>query len=426
MHKYIIEGSFPIGGKIRANGNKNAALPCITAALLTDEPVILRNIPEIEDVLVLFDILRELGCSVDKIGNHSFRIQTLDIKTSEIPTEMAKKVRASILFAGPLLARTGKAIFPPPGGDVIGRRRLDTHFMALSALGAQVTVDGLFKLEANKLVGKDIFFDEPSVTATENAIMAASLAEGTTVFRNVASEPHVQDLCNMINLMGGEITGIGSNTLTIVGKKKLNGCEFEICADFMEVGSFIGLAAVTHGELEITHADPHNMRNSKIAFNKLGVHWEQDENSIYVPANQPLKVIRDMGNQIPIISNGPWPNFPPDLMSIMVVVATQAEGTVLLHDKMFDSRMFFVDKLNSMGAGIILCDPHRVVVNGPGKLNGADLVSPDVRAGMTMVIAALCAQGKSTIQNVYQIERGYENIAERLMTLGAKIERVTD
>ena len=424
MHKYIIEGSFPISGKIRANGNKNAALPCITAALLTDEPVILRNIPEIEDVLVLFDILRELGSTVEKIGHHAFKIQTHDIKSSEIPVEMAKKVRASILFAGPLLARTGKAVFPPPGGDVIGRRRLDTHFIALSALGAQVTVDGLFTLEANKLVGKDIFFDEPSVTATENAIMAASMAEGTTVFRNVASEPHVQDLCNMINLMGGDISGIGSNTLTIVGKKKLKGCEFEICADFMEVGSLIGLAAVTHGEIEITHANPQNMINAKLAFNKLGVHWEQDENNIYVPANQPLQIIKDMGNKIPIISNGPWPNFPPDLMSIMVVVATQAEGAVLIHDKMFDSRMFFVDKLISMGAGIILCDPHRVVVTGAGKLNGADLVSPDVRAGMTMVIAALCAQGKSTIQNVYQIERGYENIADRLKALGAKIERV--
>jgi len=426
MHKYIIEGSFPISGKIKANGNKNAALPCITAALLTDEPVILRNIPEIEDVLVLFEILQKLGCSVEKIGNHSFKIQTLNIVTSDVPVDLAKKVRASILFAGPILARTGKVSFPPPGGDVIGRRRLDTHFIALKALGAQLEIDGVFKLTSNKLVGKDIFFDEPSVTATENAIMAAALAEGTTIFRNVASEPHVQDLCNMINLMGGDISGIGSNTLTIVGKKKLNGCEFSIGADFMEVGSFIGLTAVTHGELEITHCDPHNLRNSKIAFNKLGVHWEEDGSTIFVPANQSLKIVKDMGNKIPIIANGPWPNFPPDLMSIMVVVATQSEGAVLIHDKMFDSRMFFVDKLISMGAGIILCDPHRAVVTGAGKLTGSDLISPDVRAGMTMVIAALCAQGKSTIHNVYQIERGYENIAERLQSLGARIERVKE
>lgn len=426
MHKYIIDGSFPINGKIKANGNKNAALPCIAAALLTDEPVILKNIPEIEDVLVMFKILRLIGCTVEKLAPHEFKIQTHDITTSEIPMELARKVRASILFAGPVLARTGSVTLPPPGGDVIGRRRLDTHFLALSALGAQVHIDGTFTLTANKLVGKDIFLDEPSVTATENAIMAAALAEGTTIYRNAASEPHVQDVCKMIVAMGGEIEGIGSNTLTIKGKKKLHGCEFSICSDFMEVGSLIGLAAVTHGELEITHADPQNLRMAKIAFNKLGVHWEQDENNIYVPSNQSLKVVKDMGNKIPIIDDAPWPGFPTDLMSIMVVVATQAEGTVLIHEKMFDSRMFFVDKLNAMGAGIILCDPHRAVISGPGKLTGTNLVSPDVRAGMSMVIAALCAQGKSTIHNVYQIERGYENIAERLKTLGARIERVKE
>lgn len=426
MHKYIVEGGFPIKGKIKANGNKNAALPCIAASLLTDEEVILRNIPEIEDVLVLFEVLKYLGCNIEKICDHEYKIKTNDIKTSELPVDLCGKVRASILFAGPILARTGKVILPPPGGDVIGRRRLDTHFLALSALGARVEIDGVFKITANKLIGEDIFLDEASVTATENAIMAAVLAEGETVISNCASEPHVQDLCNMLNSMGAEISGIGSNILRIIGKDKLSGTDFKIGADFMEVGSLIGLCAVTGGELEINDADPQFLRMTKLGFNKLGINWQQDENSVYVPSNQKLKVVSDIGGGIPHIDDAPWPGFPPDLTSIMTVVATQVEGTILIHEKMFESRMFFVDKLIGMGAGIILCDPHRAVVSGPSRLRGDKLVSPDVRAGMAMVIAALCAQGESEIHNVYQIERGYEDIVNRLNSLGAQIKRIKD
>ncbi|MBI9096837.1 MAG: UDP-N-acetylglucosamine 1-carboxyvinyltransferase [Spirochaetaceae bacterium] len=426
MHKYLVEGGFPIKGKIKANGNKNAALPCIAATLLTDDEVILRNIPEIEDVFVMFEVLKYLGCNVEKIQDHEYRIQTNNITTSELPINLCGKVRASILFAGPILARTGKVVLPPPGGDVIGRRRLDTHFLALTNLGARIEVDGVFKITANKLIGEDIFLDEASVTATENAIMAAVLAEGETILSNCASEPHVQDLCNMLNSMGAEIIGIGSNILRIKGKKKLKGTEYKIGADFMEVGSLIGLCAVTGGELEINDADPHFLRMTRLGFNKLGINWQQDENSVYVPTNQKLKVVSDMGGSIPHIDDAPWPGFPPDLTSIMTVVATQVEGTILIHEKMFESRMFFVDKLIGMGAGIILCDPHRAVVSGPSRLRGDILVSPDVRAGMAMVIAALCAQGQSEIHNVYQIERGYENIVNRLNSLGAQINRVKD
>jgi UDP-N-acetylglucosamine 1-carboxyvinyltransferase len=420
---FIIDGSFPIKGTIRANGNKNAALPCIAAALLTDEKVILKNIPEIEDVKVMFSIMRALGADVKKESKGVYSLQTQNIKTHEIPGEQAKHIRASILFAGPLLARQHKVFLPPPGGDVIGRRRLDTHFLAFSALGARVEIDGMFRLTANKLVGVELFLDEASVTATENAVMAAVLASGKTVIQNAASEPHVQDLCKMLNCMGAKITGIGSNILYIEGTKKLGGCEFAIGSDFMEVGSFIGLAAVTRGEVEIENAEPEHLRMTKIAFQKLGIHWETDKKTIRIPGGQELKVIPDMGGMIPKIDDAPWPGFPPDLISLITVVATQVEGTVLIHEKMFESRMFFVDKLIGMGARIILCDPHRAVVSGPSRLTGSDLVSPDVRAGMAMVIAALCAEGKSLIRNVYQIERGYENLLPRLKALGAHIKR---
>lgn len=423
MNKYVIEGSFPLKGKIKASGNKNAALPCIAAALLTDSEVILKNIPEIEDVRVMFDVLKSLGVQVSRRSHGEYRVKTTEIKSSEILAEHASNIRASILFAGPLLARTGKVMLPPPGGDVIGRRRLDTHFLAFTALGAQIEVDGMFRLNANKLVGADIFMDEASVTATENAIMAASIASGKTTIMNAASEPHVQDLCNMLNSMGAKITGIGSNILYIDGVKKLGGTEFEIGPDFMEVGSFIGLAAVTRGELEIENAGPEHLRMVKIGFNKLGIHWETDGSTIRIPSGQEMRVSSELGGMIPKIDDSPWPGFPADLTSIMTVVATQVEGTVLIHEKMFESRMFFVDKLIGMGARIILCDPHRAVVSGPAKLRAAELVSPDVRAGMAMVIAALCAEGKSVIQNVYQIERGYESLSKKLSSLGAKIER---
>lgn len=426
MHKYIIDGGYPLKGRIRANGNKNAALPCVAATLLTDEPVVLNNIPEIEDILVMFDVLRTLGCTVERLGSQSFRIQASDIKTSDIPVEIGRKVRASILFAGPMLARTGKVTLPPPGGDVIGRRRLDTHFLALTALGAHLEINGLFSLTANKLVGREIFLDEASVTGTENAVMAAVLAEGHTVLENVASEPHVQDLCRMLNSMGAKISGVGSNILHIDGVKKLHGTEFKIGSDFMEVGSLIGLAAVTRGDLEIEDADPQNLRMIKIGFGKLGIHWETEGSTIRVAPGQSMKIQNDLGGAIPKIDDAPWPAFPADLTSIMTVVATQCEGTVLIHEKMFESRMFWVDKLIAMGAQIILCDPHRAVVSGPSRLRGSTLVSPDVRAGMALVLAALCAEGTSTIQNVYQIERGYENISQRLLPLGARIQRVKE
>ena len=423
MDKYEIEGSYPLKGKIKASGNKNAALPCLSAALLTDEEVILENIPEIEDVSVMVRILKQLGSKVTWLGTNKYSIKTTDIKKAEIPAAEAKAIRASILFAGPLLARTGSVTFPPPGGDVIGHRRLDTHFLAFSELGARVSSDGVYKVTANKLVGVDLFLDEASVTATENAIMTAVLAEGQTVIQNAASEPHVQDLCNMLVSMGAKIEGIGSNILRIKGVPKLHGTQFRIGSDFMEVGSYIGLAAVTHSKLEIIDAEPKNLRMAKIAFAKLGINWETSGNSILVRPRQELRVKLDMGDQIPSIDDAPWPGFPPDLTSIITVVATQVSGTVLIHEKMFESRMFFVDKLVGMGAKIVLCDPHRAVVSGPASLKGSDMVSPDVRAGMAMVIAALCAEGKSTIHNIYQIERGYENLAAKLKSLGARIER---
>ena len=426
MDKYVIEGSYPLKGKIRASGNKNAALPCLAAALLTDEEVVLENIPEIEDVAVMVRILKQLGSKVTWMGTNKYSIKTTDIKKAEIPAAEAKAVRASILFAGPLLARTGSVTFPPPGGDVIGHRRLDTHFLAFSELGARVSVDGVYKVTANKLVGVDLFLDEASVTATENAIMTAVLAEGETVIQNAASEPHVQDLCKMLVSMGAKIDGIGSNILKIKGVNKLHGTTFRIGSDFMEVGSYIGLAAVTHSRLEIMDAEPKNLRMAKIAFGKLGISWETSGNSILVRPRQELRVKSDMGDQIPSIDDAPWPGFPPDLTSIITVVATQVSGTVLIHEKMFESRMFFVDKLIEMGARIVLCDPHRAVVSGPSSLKGSNMVSPDVRAGMAMVIAALCADGKSTISNIYQIERGYENLAGKLKSLGAKIERISE
>ncbi len=425
VYTYLIDGGFPVKGTVTASGNKNAALPCLAATLLTDETVVLKNIPDIEDVQVTIEILRALGAEVvtsETAGEYA--ITTRDIVRDDIPADAAKKIRASILFAGPLVARIGHVQMPPPGGDVIGRRRLDTHFLALTALGAQIEADGVFRISANKLIGVDIFLDEASVTATENAVMAAVLADGRTVIENAASEPHIQDLCRMLNAMGAQIVGIGSNILTITGVKKLSGAEFTIGADYMEVGSFIGLAAATRGELEIRNAAPDNLKMIKIAFARLGIHWERDGSTVYVPPGQALKVVPDLGGMIPKIDDAPWPGFPPDLVSIILVVATQVEGTTLIHEKMYESRMFFVDKLIGMGARIVLCDPHRAVVSGPSLLTGSDLVSPDVRAGMAMVIAALCAGGRSRIQNVYQIERGYVNITERLRGLGARIERV--
>ncbi|MEE0877736.1 MAG: UDP-N-acetylglucosamine 1-carboxyvinyltransferase [Treponemataceae bacterium] len=425
MYEYHIEGGFPIKGTIAASGNKNAALPCIAAVLLTDKEVTLRNIPDIEDTGVMIKILESLGVTAEKIADNTWKFCAKNLNSHEIPSDLAKKIRASILFAGPLLARLGKAQLFPPGGDVIGRRRLDTHFLALTELGARVNTDGQLSFTTNKLVGADIFLDEASVTATENAVMAACLAEGTTILTNTASEPHVRDLCNMLNAMGADITGVGSNILTIKGVKKLHGCDFKIGPDYMEIGSFIGLAAATRGSITITGVEQRDMRAIRLAFGRLGITWTTDGDSIIVGNEQNMQVSPDLGGMIPKIDDSPWPGFPPDLTSIMTVVATQVEGTVLIHEKMFESRMFFVDKLIGMGARITLCDPHRAVVSGPSLLRGTELVSPDVRAGMAMVIAAMCARGESVIKNVYQVERGYEHLTEKLQSLGAHIERIT-
>lgn len=423
MDEYHIEGGFPVKGTVKASGNKNAALPCIAAAVLTDQPVTLKNLPEIEDVFVMFEIFKSFGGTIVKRAQNEYTLQLKNVTGYEVPAPLAQKIRASILFAGPLLARHGKVMMTPPGGDVIGRRRLDTHFLALTELGAQVKINGHFLFTANKLIGQDIFLDEASVTATENAVMAAVTAEGETVITNAASEPHIQDLCKLLNTMGAKISGIGSNILTIHGVQQLRGAEYRIGADYMEVGSFIGLAAVTRGSLTITDINPSDMRPIKLAFNKLGIRWEIDGTSLTVSTQQSLKVNCDLGGMIPKIDDAPWPGFPADLTSIMAVIATQVEGTVLIHEKMFESRMFFVDKLIGMGARITLCDPHRAVVTGPSTLHGSELVSPDVRAGMALVIAACCARGESLIRNVYQIERGYEHLVDRFKALGVHIER---
>jgi UDP-N-acetylglucosamine 1-carboxyvinyltransferase len=424
MGEYHINGGVPLNGTIKVSGNKNAALPCIAAVLLTDEPVILKNIPDIEDVHVMLEVFTALGGEFETLAPNTLKLRLLNIKAAEIPQEQAKKIRASILFAGSLLARTGKVILPPPGGDVIGRRRLDTHFLVLTELGSKVKIGDNFTFTAKTLTGADIFLDEASVTATENAVMAAVLAKGKTILTNAASEPHVQDLCRMLVKMGAQIEGIGSNILTITGVKKLLGCEFEIGADFMEVGSFIGLAAVTGGDLHIEGARQEDMRPSKIALGKLGIVWAHEGTVIHVPKNQSMEVNHDLGGMIPKIDDAPWPGFPPDLISIIIVIATQIKGTVLVHEKMYESRMFFVDKLIGMGARIVLCDPHRAVISGPSKLHGTELISPDVRAGMALLIAAMCAEGNSVIRNIYQIERGYEHLEERLSSLGARIKRI--
>ena len=423
MIEYHVEGGFPIKGTIHASGNKNAALPCIAACLLTPEPVVLHNIPEIEDTRVMIEVLKSLGVSAEHVKKNTWRITCDNIQKTEIPPELSRKIRGSILFAGPLAARCGKAVMSPPGGDVIGRRRVDTHFLALQELGVRISANGQFVFTANKLAGADIFLDEASVTATENAVMAAALAEGTTIITNAASEPHVQDLCRMLNCMGANITGIGSNILTINGVSKLHGCEFTIGPDFMEIGSFIGLAAATKGSITITGIRPQDLRPIKPAFTKLGIHWDVDGDTVTVPVGQAMQVDTDIGGMTPKIDDSPWPGFPADLTSVMTVVATQVTGTVLIFEKMFESRMFFVDKLIGMGARITLCDPHRAVVSGPCILHGDELVSPDIRAGMALLIAALSAQGDSVIRNVYQIERGYEELVERLQSLGAHITR---
>ena len=424
MEKFIIEGSHPLQGEITPSGNKNAALPLLSACLLTEEPVILHNIPRILDVLSMRSLLESLGAIITDIGSHSWKIDSSNLHPSRLDPKLCQNIRASILLAGPITARFGELHLPPPGGDVIGRRRVDTHILALEKLGAEITYDRSFHFKAKKLHGADILLDEASVTATENAIMASVLAEGETVIRNAASEPHIQELCHFLNHLGANISNIGSNVLNITGVTKLHGGEFTIGSDYLEVVSFIGAAAVTRGNIRIKNAGPSYLNMIRFVLKRLGVVWTVDGEDILVTEDQPLEVEPDLGGMIPEISVMPWPAFPTDLMSIAIVIATQSRGSVLFHDWMYPSRMFFTDKLVGMGARIVLCDPHRCIVQGPSELYGEKLESPDIRAGMSLVLAALSAKGTSVIHNVGQIDRGYERIDEKLKLLGAHIRRV--
>ncbi len=422
MTSFIVEGGHPLRGHVRPAGNKNAALPMIAAALLTDEPIQLSNVPDIRDVHTMLELLGSLGARTEWTGRGELTLEARDVRSEKIEPELAARIRASILLAGPMVARAGHLRLPPPGGDVIGRRRLDTHFDVLRQLGAEVEMGDEFVLRG-KLRGTEVFLDEPSVTATENAIMASVLAEGATVLRNAAWEPHVQDLCHLLTQMGAPIDGIGTGELRIEGVDKLHGAAVTVAPDHIEVGSFIGLAAVTRSELTIGDVEPRHLRSILLMFERLGVLCELHDRTMRVPSEQPLEIRMDLGQHIPRIDDGPWPHFPADLISIALVVATQCKGTVLIHEKMFESRMFFADKLTAMGARIVICDPHRAVVVGPAKLHGSEVESPDIRAGMAILIAALGAEGSSQIHNIGQIERGYERIEERLRTLGASIER---
>ena len=424
MESFVIEGGRPLRGSVRAAGNKNAALPIIAAALLTDEPVTLTNVPAIRDVDSMLALVADLGVEVQRSDESTVRIHAEDIRKHELDEELCTRIRASILLAGPLLARWGEAVVPPPGGDVIGRRRLDTHIHAFSRLGAEIRAKRGFHMRAQGLVGAHVHLDEASVTGTENAVMAAVLARGETTIANAACEPHVQDLCRFLVSLGARIEGIGSNVLSVQGVDRLSGGDWRICPDHIEVASFLGLGAVTEGEIVVEDVVPEHLVGVWPGFERLGVEWHVEGTSLRVPGGQALRIQDDLGSQIPKIEDGPWPAFPADLTSIALAVATQASGTVLIFEKMFENRLFFVDKLVTMGARIILCDPHRAVVSGPSPLYGERMESPDIRAGMAMLIASLCAEGRSTIGNVGQIDRGYERIDERLRALGASIERV--
>jgi UDP-N-acetylglucosamine 1-carboxyvinyltransferase len=426
MTRFIIQGGVPLNGEITPSGNKNAALPLLAACLLTDQPVTLHNVPQIRDVLNMRALLESLGVQFETLGEGSWRIQAQDVRPADLDPELCRHIRASILLAGPMLARVGGLTLPPPGGDVIGRRRVDTHILALQQLGAQAEYDRrarAFHFRAAELHGSDILLDEASVTATENAIMAAVMAKGTTILRNAASEPHVQELCRFLNTLGAKIGNIGSNTLVIEGVESLGGGEFTIGPDYLEVVSYIGAAAVTKGSIRIRNAGPEYLDMVRLVFRRLGVRWEVEGADILVPAEQEMVIQPDLGNAIPQIKVNIWPAFPTDLMSVAIVVATQARGSVLFHDWMYEGRMYFTDKLSGMGAQIVLCDPHRCIVNGPSQLIGERVESPDIRAGLALVLAALAAEGESVIRNVEQVERGYARIDENLRALGARIVR---
>jgi UDP-N-acetylglucosamine 1-carboxyvinyltransferase len=422
---FVIEGHHPLSGRIRAAGNKNGALPILASCLLASEAVTLSNVPRIRDVDTMLELLSDLGADARWIGANEVYVHTADVSKSAPDAALCSKIRASFLLAGPLLARFGQATMPPPGGDVIGRRRLDPHIHAFAELGASIDVGGpTFAMTSDGLRGAHVFLDEASVMATENAVMAAVRAPGETVIGNAACEPHVQDLCRFLVSLGAQIEGIESNVLRIQGVEELGGGEWAIGCDHIEVGSFIGMAAITGGDVTIEAVRPRDLLSIVPAFSKLGVRVELGEDTVHVPHGQQLIVQDDLGGMIPKVEDGPWPAFPSDLTSIAVTVATQAFGTVLMFEKMFENRLFFADKLVSMGARIILCDPHRAVVTGPAHLVGQRMESPDIRAGMAMLLAALAAQGESTIGAAHQIDKGYERIDERLRALGAQIERV--
>lgn len=426
MDKFIIQGGIPLKGEITPSGNKNAALPLLAATILTTEPVVLHNLPEINDVKTMRSLLESIGVEITHLTNHSWRFHAKDIKSSDLDPDLCSEIRASVLLAGPVIARTGEVTLPPPGGDVIGKRRLDTHILALEALGVHTAyhkAKKLFEFKADRLVGREILLDEASVTATENAVMAAATAKGVTIIRNAASEPHVQELCHLLNILGAKISQIGSNILHIEGVSQLGGGEFTVGPDYLEVVSYVGAAVVTGGEITIRQAGPEYLAMIEQVFARLGVSWEVKGEDLYVPPAQKKIIQPDFRGAIPEISVMPWPAFPSDLMSIAIVVATQSQGSVLFHDWMYEGRMYFTDKLTGMGAQIVLCDPHRCIVNGPSALFSGSVDSPDIRAGLALVLAALAAEGESVIRNVAQIDRGYEKIDEKLRSLGAKISR---
>jgi UDP-N-acetylglucosamine 1-carboxyvinyltransferase len=422
--RFLVRGGQSLRGSIRPAGNKNAALPILASTVLADGPMELDNIPRIRDVETMLALLVDLGASAEWTGPNLVRVDARGVRPKPLDPKLCARIRASILLAGPLLARFGTVTLPPPGGDVIGRRRVDTHFLALEQLGASVTVGDRYELEAKKgLVGNDIFLDEPSVTGTENALMAAVAAKGRTVLRNAACEPHVQDLARALVAMGAQIDGIGSNIYTIEGGRALGGAAYTIGPDHIEIGSFIGLAAVTNGAITIDPVRADDLRSVLLGFERLGIRPRVEGSRLTVDADQERRIRPDLGGHVPKLEDGPWPAFPADVMSTTIVTATQCAGMLLVFEKMFESRLFFVDKLIGMGARIVLCDPHRAVISGPSPLKGGTVESPDIRAGMAMLLAALAAEGSSTIHNVGQIERGYERIDERLRALGADIER---
>ncbi|HET7791517.1 MAG TPA: UDP-N-acetylglucosamine 1-carboxyvinyltransferase [Gemmatimonadales bacterium] len=423
---FRVSGGRALKGTIRPAGNKNAALPILAATLLADGPCRISNVPRIRDVETMAQLLEHLGAGVRWADDHTVEIDPRQASARPLDPALCARIRASILLAGPMLARFGSVTLPPPGGDVIGRRRVDTHFLALEHLGATVTVGDRYALETKGLRGADIFLDEPSVTGTENALMAAAAAKGTTILRNAASEPHVQDLARFLVAMGAHIEGIGSNTLTVQGGGPLRAAAHTVGPDHIEVGSFIGLAAVTNGAITIDGVRPDDLRSTLLAFDRLGVRPRVSGTQLVVDADQERRIRPDLGGHVPKLEDGPWPAFPADLMSIAIVAASQCEGLLLVFEKLFESRLFFVDKLIGMGARIVLCDPHRAVIAGPSALRGQVVESPDIRAGMAMLLAALAADGDSVIHNIGQIERGYERIDERLRALGARIERVED